>query len=115
MDCNERKPVGTLLGNLSLIFNSYYLFPIKLEKALSSGGGAGEESHPRRHYLHPDLWRLPRIQSPLPCPSNGWIRFPGDEKAGTDFPPQSLQDAPVQRENYKGIPKELGLVDPGDL
>ena len=72
---------------------------------------AEEESHPRRRHCHPDLWRLPRIQSPRPCPGNGRMllreghvpgrSFPGDEKAGGDLPTQSLQDAPGQRENYK--------------
>jgi len=61
------EPVLDLIGEPGSSFRSESL-RLGIPEALSSGGGAGEESHPRRRHRHPDLWRLPRLQSPLPRP-----------------------------------------------
>ena len=104
------KPVLDLIGEPGSSFRSE---PLRLgfSEALSSGDGAGEESHPRCRHRHPDLWRFPWVQSPLPCPGDGrmFLRegyvpspsLPGPEKAGGDLPAQGLQDASGQREDYK--------------
>jgi len=89
----------------------YCSLQMGIPEALSSGGCAGAESHPRRRHRHSDLWRLPRLQPPLPCPGNGRMLLreghipsrssSGPEKARGDLPAQGLQNASGQTEDYQ--------------
>jgi hypothetical protein len=88
------EPVLDLIGEPGPSFPSESL-PAGILESLSFGARADKEPHPRRH-RHPDIWRFPRVQSPLPGSGDGWMFLreghvpapfsPGPEKAGGDLP-----------------------------